>query len=159
MISIIAAIGNNNELGNNNDLLWHLPNDLKHFKALTSGRTIIMGRKTWESLPFRPLPNRRNIVITRDTNAQFECAEVFPSIESALNSTSNEEVFIIGGGQIYAQALPFADRLYITHVDGTFDANVFFPEINTTVWKQVSKEAHSSDEKHPYLYAFAVWEK
>lgn len=160
MISVIAAIGKNNELGKKNQLLWNLPADLKHFKEITSGHTVIMGQKTFESIG-RPLPNRRNIVLTRD-NFNRDGVEISDSLEKTLASfkDSGEEVFIIGGGQIYKQSMDFADKLYITHVDmEDIDADTFFPEIIPIVWNEVTHEEHKKDEKNAYDYTFSVYEK
>lgn len=150
IISIIVATSLNNAIGRNNQLLWHISEDLKYFKKVTSGHTIIMGRKTWESIG-RPLPNRRNIVISRSQKA-IEGAEVYSSLEEALkaarskevankNKLSNEEIFIIGGGQIYKQALPIADKLYLTIVNKTIeDADTYFPDIDFSQWKEIETE-------------------
>ncbi|MCE9585552.1 dihydrofolate reductase [Candidatus Nomurabacteria bacterium] len=166
MISIIAGIGKNNELGKNNALLWRLPADLKHFKELTSGHSIVMGRKTFESIG-KILPNRRNIIITRDKNYKIENAEIAHSLEEALRLASlaqgkhlNEEVFIIGGAEIYKQAMNFADKLYITEINATDKkADVFFPEIIPIVFGEVSRENHQKDEKNPYDYAFVEYKR
>lgn len=170
IISIIAAIGKNNELGLGNKLLWQLPADMKHFRETTSGHTVIMGRKTYESIG-RPLPNRRNIVITRDSNYQKEGIEVVHSLDEALKVTTLEqgkkfeenyeevEVFIIGGGQIYTEAMEKANKLYITHVEATLPADTFFPEISNGKWERISSEYHEADEKNPYEYTFAEYIK
>lgn len=160
MISIIAAIGKNNELGKGNTLLWNMPADMKHFKDTTSGHGVIMGRKTFESIG-RPLPNRRNIVITRDSSYKKEGIEIVHSVEESTKLFKNEEeVFVIGGAEIYKQALPFADRLYITHVDDIkSDADAFFPEIIPIVWNEIKHEEHQKDEKNPHNYTFSVYEK
>ncbi len=159
-LSIIAGIGINNELGNNNGLLWQLPNDLKHFKDTTTGHPIIMGRRTFDSIG-RPLPNRTNIVITRDAGFNADGIVVAHSFEEAIApyKQTDQEIFIIGGGQLYAETLPYADKLYITKVNGSFDADVFFPAINPDEWKVVSTEAHGADERHAYAYTFVVLEK
>lgn len=157
-ISIITAIGKNRELGKNNSLLWHLPKDMTHFKNVTTGHSVIMGRKTFESIG-RALPNRRNIVVTKNTDYKNEAVEVAHSLEDALNLVKDEEeVFIIGGAQIYKEALPFAHKLYITKVDGTFDADTFFPEIDESKWHLVSKEEHKKDQTNPYDLVFEVLE-
>jgi len=182
MLSIIAAIGKNNELGKNNKLLWKLPADMKHFRDTTRGHTVIMGRKTFESLPNGALPNRRNIVITRDEKYKAENIDVVNSIKKVLKMFSimpekihnsentkgldsdlhrndnQEEFFVIGGAEIYKQTLPFASRLYITHIDGAFDADTFFPEIETT-WKETKKEDFKKDENNEFDYSFTVYEK
>ncbi len=147
LVSLIVAISLNNAIGRNNQLLWHISEDLKYFKKVTSGHTIIMGRKTWESLG-RPLPNRRNIVISRSQKA-IEGAEVFPSIEDALAACNTEgEVFIIGGGEIYKQTLPIANRLYLTIVAQMIDdADTFFPVIDFTQWNELEHESVDYGER------------
>lgn len=127
MINIIVAMSKNRVIGNNNTLIWHLPEDLKRFKALTTGNTIVMGRKTYESIG-RPLPNRRSIIITRDTNYKVDGCEVVNSLEEALE-LSNNNCFIIGGGEIYRQALDKADRIYLTRINKDFEGDTTFPEI------------------------------
>lgn len=163
MISIIAAIGKNNELGKGNDLLWYMPADFKHFKDTTTGSAIIMGRKTFESIG-KPLPGRQNIVITRDKTFKQQNIEVVHSLKEALETSRQDldekEVFVIGGGEIYKQAMEVADKLYITHVDMTDkDADTFFPEIIPIVWNEVSHEEHKKDDKNPYNYTFSIYEK
>lgn len=152
-ISIIAAVAKNRAIGYENKLLYWLPNDLKRFKALTTGHTIIMGRKTFDSLPKGALPNRRNIVLSRTVKELPGC-ECFPSLRSALaHCSEEEEVFIIGGSSVYRQAMPFADRLCLTEVDDTpAEADAFFPDYQE--WKEVSREEHDTDEKHQQRYAF-----
>ncbi|MBP9715113.1 MAG: dihydrofolate reductase [Candidatus Pacebacteria bacterium] len=162
ILSIIAAIGKNNELGKGNDLLWHMPEDMKYFRETTRGHSVIMGRKTFESLPNGPLPNRRNIVITRDKSYQKDGIEVVNSLEEAAALFQNEdaEVFVIGGGEIYKQAMDFADKLYITHIDASDkDATTFFPEIIPIAWNEISHQEHKKDEKNPHDYTFSVYEK
>ena len=135
MISIIVAIASNNAIGKNNDLLWHIPADLKRFKLITSGHPVIMGKRTWESLPRRPLPNRRNIVITDIQGETIEGCEMAYAIDEAIAMCDPaEENFIIGGASVYRQFLPHADRLYLTLVKKDFDADVFFPEIDFSQW-------------------------
>ena len=155
-ISIIVVVGNNNEIGRNNGLLCHLPADLKHFKLLTIGHTIVMGRKTFESLPKGALPDRTNIVLTRNSNLSFENCLIYSSLSEIIDSQkNNDKIFIIGGGEIYRQVLPFANKLYLTKVHATFDdADTFFPEINFSEWEEVSRENHSADEKNLYDYSF-----
>lgn len=155
MLSIIVAVNNDLAIGFENQLLYWLPNDLKRFKALTTGHTIIMGRKTFESLPKGALPNRRNIVLTT-ADRTFEGAECFHSLQEALQACPpDEETFIIGGASLYAEALPLADRLYITEVDDSGKAaDAHFPTIDPKVWNEKSRECHSSDEKHLYSYSF-----
>ncbi len=164
MISLIAAIGKNNELGKGNTLLFHLPEDMKYFREKTKGHTVIMGRKTFESLP-AALPNRKNIVITRDKTYMRDSVNVVNSLDEALASArtplaGKEEIFIIGGAEIYKQAMNVADRLYITHIDAKDkDADAFFPEIIPIVWNEISREEYESDEKNLYKYTFSVYEK
>ena len=167
MISLIAAIGRNYELGKNNTLLWKLPADMKHFKEITMLHAVVMGRKTFESLG-KPLQNRRNIVITRDVKYKKEGlpaqagVEVVHSLSDALNlfEDKNEEIFIIGGGELYKQTMPIADKLYITHVDvEDAGADTFFPEIIPIVWNEISHEEHKKDEKNPLDYTFSIYEK
>lgn len=160
ILSLIAAIGTNNALGKDNTLLWHLPDDFKHFKQLTQDQTIIMGRKTFESIG-RALPRRRNIVITRDTTYSAEGIEIRSSLEDALSELSNtdEEVFIIGGGQIYKEAIEYADRLYITHVDTAPEADTFFPPIDPGKWICVDKKEHLKDTLHEFNFVFCTYIK
>lgn len=162
IISIIVAIGKNNEIGRNNGLLVHLPADLKHFKEVTSGHTVIMGRKTFESLPKGPLPNRKNIIISRNKDLKIEGgATVYSSLDYALIKLRDEdEVFIIGGAEIYKQILPDADRLYLTKIHEDFlDADTFFPEINYKEWKEVRRDSFPADEKNSYAYTFLELER
>ena len=150
-LSIIVAVASDGAIGRANDLLWHLPADLKRFKELTTGHTILMGRKTFESLPRGPLPNRRNIIISRSLPAQ-PGAEVYPTIQQALEAwASDEEVFIIGGGEIYRQLLPNAEQIYLTRVQASFpDAEVFFPELDSTEWIEEAREVYPRDERNEY---------
>lgn len=150
-LSIIVAIASDGAIGRANDLLWHLPADLKRFKELTTGHTILMGRKTFESLPRGPLPNRRNIIISRSLPTQ-PGAEVYPTIQQALEAcASDEEVFIIGGGEIYRQLLPNTERIYLTRVQASFpDAEVFFPELDPTEWVEEAREVYPRDERNEY---------
>lgn len=159
-ISIIVAIARNQAIGFENKLLYWLPNDLKRFKALTTGHTIIMGRKTFESLPKGALPNRRNIVLTRQ-DMEFLGAERYGSLESALSQCKEEEeVFIIGGASVYRETLPLATKLYITYIEDTpKEADAFFPEIDLSIWEETSREAHSIDEKHLYSYQFVDYQR
>ena len=161
MISIIAAIAENGAIGANNDLLWRLPNDMKRFKELTTGHTIIMGRKTFESLPKGALPNRTNVVITRNYGASFENCETFNDLNAAIEKHKGEkEIFIIGGASIYEQAMIFADKLYITHVHHSFNnADTFFPEIDNSEWIITESNDFRSDEKHLFPYTFETYIK
>lgn len=155
-ISIIAAVDHRMAIGFQNKLLFWLPNDLKRFKALTTGNTIIMGRKTFESLPKGALPNRRNVVLSSNPATECPGAEVFTSLEAALKSCQEEEkVYIIGGASVYRQAMPLADELCLTEVDDTApEADVFFPAVDTAIWHEKSREVHPADEKHLCSYAF-----
>jgi dihydrofolate reductase len=162
MISLIAAIGKNNELGKKNTLLWDMPEDMKHFRDTTRGHTVIMGQRTFESMDSKPLPNRRNIVLTQDKDFHAEGIEISYSLEDTLNEfkQSDEEVFVMGGGQIYKQSIEKADRLYITHVDmEDKEADTYFPEIVPVVWNEVSHEEHEADDKNPFAYTFSTYER
>ena len=152
---IIVAIADNNAIGRDNALLWHISEDLKFFRRTTSGHPVIMGRKTFESLPKGALPNRRNIVLSRQ-DIEFAGAERYPSLEQALaQCRDEEEVFIIGGASVYREALPLAHKLNITYIEDTpAEADAFFPEISGDVWKETGRECHSTDEKHLYPYRF-----
>ena len=145
-LSIIVAMSSNRVIGVNNTLPWYISEDLKHFKSLTIGHTIIMGRKTYESIG-RPLPNRRNIVISRNTEASYEGAEVVHSIEDAFSICKNDnEVFVIGGSNIYEQALSLVDYIYITEIKKSFSGDAFFPEINKQMWIESSRENHITND-------------
>ncbi len=158
VITIIAAAAKNNEIGKDNKLIWHLSNDLKRFKQLTSGHAIIMGRKTFESFP-KALPNRTNVVITRDLNYTAENAVVVHSLQEALEITKEDnQPFIIGGGEIYKQALSVAHKIELTRVDHDFEADTFFPELNSS-WKEIMREDCFKDDKHDYNYSFITYER
>ncbi len=154
MINIIAAVANNRAIGFQNKLIYWLPNDLKRFKALTTGHTIIMGRNTFLSLPKGALPNRRNVVLSRSVST-FPGCDVYPSLEEALNHCApDEDVYIIGGASVYQQALPLADRLCLTEIDDTpAQADTFFPPYQEE-WKEAAREDHDVDERHAHRYAF-----
>lgn len=157
-VIIVVAIAENYAIGKNNQLLWHMPADLKHFKQITSGHTVIMGRKTYDSVG-KPLPNRRNIIITRQDITIPGC-EVVKSVDEALElCLSEEEVFIVGGAEIYKLAMDKTDRIYLTIIHHSFDADSFFPEIDYLEWKEVSKEDYPADEKHKYSYSFITLER
>ena len=157
MITIIAAVANNNALGKDNQLIWHLPADLKRFKQVTLGHHIIMGRKTFESLG-KPLPRRTNIIITRNKNYTQEGCIVVNSLNQAIEAAkSDENPYILGGAEIYKQAIEIADKLDLTLVDQSFDADAFFPEIDTNVWQQTSREDYKADEKNNYNYSFITY--
>ena len=161
MIIIIAAIGLNNELGKDNDLIWHLPADLKRFKKVTSGHAIIMGRNTFESNG-KPLPNRRSIIITRNTSYKKEGCDVVHSLEEAINLIKDQKnAFIIGGAQIYKEAIEkqLVDQLDITKVHQNFEADVFFPTIDQSVWEEISEETFLPDDKNQYTYSFISYKK
>jgi dihydrofolate reductase len=159
-ISIIVAIAENFAIGKDNDLLWHISNDLKRFKRITSGHNVIMGRNTYLSLPFRPLKNRTNIVITDHRDETFEgCITVY-SIDEALEyCNESEESFIIGGGAVYRQFLPLANKLYLTMVHKKFDADIFFPEIDFSEWKLIEKEDHGPEGENDFSYSFLTYVK
>jgi dihydrofolate reductase len=158
MVTIIAAIAANNALGKDNQLIWHLPADLKRFKKTTLNHAVIMGRKTYESLG-KPLPNRTNILITRDKNYKAEGCLVVNSVKEALKAAVevDENPFILGGAEIYKQAMPFTDKLDITFVHHQFEADVFFPEIDKTIWKETSRKNFKADENNKYDYSFVTY--
>ena len=157
MIIMIAAVAENNALGKNNDLVWHLPNDFKRFKSLTTNHYIIMGRKTFESFP-KPLPNRTHVIITRQSDYNPEGCIVVDSIEKAIAACpENEDSYIIGGGEIYNLALPYADIIEITKVHHTFDADTFFPKINEREWILVESEENFKNDKHLYDYTYETY--
>ena len=155
-VSIIVAVAKNGAIGLNNQLLYRLPNDLKRFKALTTGHTIIMGRKTFESLPKGALPNRRNIVLSRQEGLHYENAECYRRLEDALMQCDyTEDIYIIGGGELYKQTLGLAKRVHLTLVDDIpTEADAFFPELNPEEWLEVACEEHPADEKHAQAYSF-----
>lgn len=159
MISIIVAISENYAIGKKGDLLCHLPEDLKHFKAITSGKTVMMGERTFLSLPKHPLPNRRNIVLTDVQGKTFDGAETVYSLDEMEKAVhGEEEAFVIGGGMVYRQMMERADKLYITHIHHSWDdADTFFPEIDPAIWKQTSAEKHLANENNPYDYTFAEY--
>jgi dihydrofolate reductase len=160
MISIIVAVAQNDAIGKNNDLLWHISADMKRFKQLTSDHTLIMGKRTYLSLPVKPLPNRRSIVITDDPDDQFEGCFMVYSIEAALALCNRlEENFVIGGASVYRQFLPLTDRLYLTKVHKDFDGDVFFPNVNYDNWKLISEENYPPDEKNDFAYSFLIYDR
>lgn len=160
-ISIIVAVAENNAIGKDNKLLWHLSEDLKRFKKLTTGHTIVMGKNTYFSLPRRPLPNRRHIVITDVAGEQIDDCVMAYSIEGAIsNMNPDEENFIIGGASIYRQFLAHANKLYITWVHESFEADTFFPELNDKEWNILSEENFPDpDEKNPFPYTYVIYER
>lgn len=160
MLTLIAAAAENNALGKNNDLLWHLPDDFKRFKQLTTGHYIIMGRKTFESFP-KPLPNRTHVIITRQNKYSVpEGCIVTDSLKKAIAvCPKTEEIFIIGGGEIYSQALAIADKIELTRVHTSLDADTFFPEIDLKDWQLVFEEFHPKDEKHAFAFTFLTYQR
>ena len=158
IVSQIAAMSENHVIGKDNQLLWHMPNDLKHFKNTTSGHTVIMGRKTFDSVG-RPLPRRRNIIITRRQIA-IEGCEVVNSIEAALAlCVGEDEVFIVGGAEIYKQSLHLTNRIYLTIIHHHFEGDSFFREVSKNEWKEVSRENHPADDKNAFPYSFVIYER
>jgi len=160
-ISIIVAADENNAIGKNKQMLWHLPYDLKNFKQLTTGHAVIMGRRTFESLPNGALPKRKNVVLTSVPEAIVENVFACSSLEEAISlCNKEEEIFLIGGALVYKQALPMTDTLYFTRVHHVFeDADTFFPEINYDEWIEIAKEKHHADEKHAYPYTIYTYKK
>jgi dihydrofolate reductase len=157
-ISIIVAIAHNNAIGKDNDLLWHISDDLKRFKKITTGHKIIMGKNTFLSLPIRPLPNRTSIVITDDPTDNYEGCIMAYSIEDAMSKCEqNEECFIIGGGSVYSQFLPLAEKLYLTKVDRNYEADTFFPEIKEDEWELIEKEDHIDAENNSLPFSFQTY--
>jgi dihydrofolate reductase len=157
MITLIAAVAENSALGKHNLLLWHLPDDFKRFKNITTGHYIILGRKTFESFP-KPLPNRTHVIITRQKDYKYEGCIVVDSLQKAIAiCPKNEELFIIGGGEIYNQSIDIADKLDITKVHHSFEADTFFPQIDMEKWELTSTEFHSKDEKHPFDFTFETY--
>ncbi|TCK19329.1 dihydrofolate reductase [Thiogranum longum] len=158
-ISLIVAMAQNHVIGRDNQLPWRLPADLQHFKALTMGKPVIMGRKTWESLG-RPLPGRTNIVITRDVGYQAEGCVVVHSVEQALEvAAGSDEAMVIGGANLYRQLLDRADRLYLTLVKADVEGDTWFPEFNLTQWHEVEREAHTRDDKNEFDFEFVTLER
>ena len=154
MISLIVAKSKNNVIGDKGKIPWHIPNDLKRFKKITTGNVVIMGRKTFESLPeeYRPLPNRVNIILSKDKSYKTNCCMVFNNLKKAIRKAgSNKEIFIIGGGEIYKESLKYADKVYKTAVDGDFEGDTYFPKLNKN-WKEVNRE-----EKEGYRFIDLVY--
>lgn len=159
MISIIVAVAQNGVIGDKNSLLWHISEDLKHFKAHTSGHPVIMGRKTYESLG-RPLPNRQNVVITRQHGLEIAGCTVVHSLDEALALFSaDEEVFVIGGAQIYAQALPLANRFLLTRVEHPYEGDTRFPDWDASQWELISSSRHEHGEKYPHPFIFEEYRR
>jgi dihydrofolate reductase len=164
-ISMIVAKANDNAIGKDNDMIWHLPDDLKYFKDKTRNHHILMGRKNFDSLgeKYQPLPKRINIVITRNEDWQHDGVKVFHDIKEGIafaKENNEEELFIIGGGQIYDACLPMADCLYITEVNAEFpDAEAYFPQIDKSQWKEVNREHHAKDEKHAFEFDYVIYKR
>lgn len=160
MTTIVVALGEKNEIGADNQLLWHLPKDLKHFKEITSGHPVIMGRKTYESIG-KPLPNRTNIVISRKKDWFQEGILIVGSIKEAIKFAKkiDENIFIIGGGNIYEQTMEITDRLEVTLVKANLDADTYFPKIDEKIWKKTDEICHEKDEKHAYDFCFQTFER
>ncbi len=163
-IVLIAAFAQNRVVGINNTLPWHLPEDLKYFKRTTTGKAIIMGRKTYDSIG-RPLPNRTNIVISRNSELKIEGVKVVDSLQAAIDLAKEvnfingvEEVMVIGGASIYEEALPQADRLYITHVHAEVAGDAYFPEVDFSQWQEISRDDYAASESNPYDYSFVVYD-
>lgn len=164
IISLIAALTQNNVIGRNNDLPWSLPDDMKFFMKTTTGHHVIMGRKNYDSLPkkFKPLPNRTNIVITRQRDFKAEGCHVFNTIEAGIELARQhheQEVFIIGGAEIYHQALPVTQRIYLTEIKTTLEGDTFFPVVKQSEWKEISREPHLADQRHAFAFDFVVYER
>ena len=158
-ITLIVAAAENNAIGKDNQMLWHLPNDFKYFKKNTLEHSVVMGRKTFVSIG-KPLPERRNIILTRDMNYSHEEVDVANSVQEVLNYCRDErEIFIIGGAEIYKQTLPLADKILLTRVHTTIDGDAYFPELLDHEWKLISAEKHEKDEKHAFDYTFEVYER
>lgn len=157
--SIIVAIAENYAIGKNNQLLWHIPEDLKRFKRITSGHYLVMGKKTFESLPVRPLPDRTSLVLSDIPGDKIAGCVMAYSIDEAIEKCPDEECFVIGGGMVYRQFLPIADKLYITWVHKTFEADTFFPEINLDDWELIESEQHGPEGKNDFSYTYAVYKR
>lgn len=160
MISLVAAAGDgNNAIGKGGGIPWHLPADFKRFKELTLGHPVVMGRKTFESIG-KPLPGRTNIIITSDADYRAEGGLVVHSFDEALDAAKGaDEVFVIGGEQVYRLALPRAQRIYLTKVHGTFEGDAFFPELGDAEWRLINSEPHAKDADNPFDYTFCVYER
>lgn len=163
-ISLIAALTRNRVIGKNNDLPWHLPDDMKYFMNTTKGHHVIMGRKNYESIPpqYRPLPERINIIITRQADFNAPGCTVVHSLEQALHTArvaGEKEAFVIGGAQIYKEALPYAHRLYLTEIQTELEGDTYFPDIDLSDWKEVSRQHHPADNRHKYAFDFVIYER
>tara|TARA_Y100001935_G_scaffold146585_1_gene121151 strand:+ start:1122 stop:1628 length:507 start_codon:yes stop_codon:yes gene_type:complete len=163
-VSLIVAVSKNQVIGRNNKLAWNLPNDMKYFSDMTKGHSVIMGRKNWESIPpkFRPLPKRENIIITRNSDYKANNAIVVSSVEEAIKSSrsnTDEEVFIIGGGEIYKEGFKYIDKLYITEIDAIIKGNTFFPEWDKKDWVEISRIHHPKDSRHEFKFDYVIYKK
>lgn len=161
MLSIIVACAKNNVIGKSNELPWYLPADLAYFKQKTTNQSVIMGRNTFDSILARlhsPLPNRQNIVLSRMLTTEYD-VQVAGSIDEAIKLATSDEVFVMGGAQVYKQAIELADRLYITEVEADIDGDTFFPSVDKSLFREVSRESHQKNEKNPYNYSFVVYER
>lgn len=164
IVSLIAALAKNRVIGKNNDLPWHLPNDMKYFMDTTKGHCVIMGRKNYESIPtkFRPLPNRTNIVVTRQKDFSAAGCTVVHSLEAAMavaKDKNEPEVFVIGGAEIYSLAMPLAHKLYLTEIQADIEGDTYFPSIDTNSFKEISRVHHTKDSKHVFDFDFVVYAK
>ncbi|MFL2996163.1 MAG: dihydrofolate reductase [Cytophagales bacterium] len=163
-ISLIVAVSENMVIGKDNKLAWHLPDDMNYFSNMTKGHSIIMGRKNWESIPkkYRPLPERKNIVVTRNNKFEDKGAIIVNSIEKAVEKArgfDEEEIFIIGGGEIYKLGFAYVDKLYITEIYANIDGNTYFPKWNKENWKEISRISHPKDEKHEFDFDYVIYKK
>lgn len=164
IISLIAALTRNRVIGRNKDLPWHLPDDMKYFMQTTKGHHVIMGRKNYDSIPekFRPLPNRTNIVVTRQQNLQAPHCTIVHSLDEAMKiarEAGEPELFIIGGSAIYQLGIPFAQRLYLTEIQAELSGDTYFPDFEWTNWKEISRKHHSVDDRHAYAFDFVIYER
>ena len=157
-MEIVVAMTSNHVIGQNGDMPWHLPADLVHFKELTSGHAIIMGRRTWESI-CKPLPNRLNIVVTRQKDYAAEDVTVVHSLEDGIVAAGTQRIFLVGGGEMYKEALPIASKMHITRIDALIDGDTKFPEIDELIWQCKNMVNRSADEKNPYDLVFETWER
>ncbi|WP_127580254.1 dihydrofolate reductase [Paenibacillus koleovorans] len=159
-LSLIWAMDRNRLIGRDNGMPWRLPAEQAYFRRVTTGHTIVMGRKTFESIRSKPLPNRHNVILTRDRSFHApEGCTVIHSLEEGLRLAEQETVFVIGGSEVYGLFLPYADRLYVTHIDHAFEGDAHFPPYDESAWKEVAREPGLTDEKNPYAYVFSVYER
>ena len=161
-VSLIAAVAKNGAIGNKGKIPWRLSDDMKYFATVTNGHTVIMGRKTYESILKhlgKPLPNRTNIVVTKQEDFNAPSCIIAGNLNAAFKAALNEKIFVIGGSQIYETALPFADKLYITHVDADIEGDVFFPKIDAKEWAKTGEDCHTKDDKNDYNYCFTIYER